>query len=501
MLDLDNRVSTGAKFHVINYTTGETMAEIGVDAFIRQNYITYYYPNGTSAGTKSHGMVSFDGSMAIVALNLTRIYEEYRNLTNITLQPGTIRICYASTPTFLLDPISPNSMVANVTVNFSAIVVDGHPNEWNDTNTLILVDGPDSMDFSPVKEANITAVYVATDNRTLFFRVDLEGPTADYVAAYNDIYYHWRAFTFYLDVNNDGAYDYQLDIYGPGSVYYNASTGTWLVTPVGGVNIVNLTSGTLSTYWPPTVNISWTGTSTVEVGIDLDLVGLTGFAAGGKLTIGVAPQWFGVNDAVLRGFGDAMYTVGIGGFYTYSTGKVATVTGSGGVSVGNANISVNTISPVDIYAGSFEWDPMGLGGAGLGVFDAFTGYYYLEVSNASAVVWPINITISYSDGDIAGFMEDHIKVFYYDKYADRYVELDPSLYRVDPVANLIYVTITDEVYNRSDLVLVPTAPPIPVGGKLLMPGGATGVLGVVAGLLLAASAFLVVGVVVKNRKK
>ncbi len=252
--------------------------------------------------------------------------------------------------------------------------------------------------------------------------------------------------------------------------------------------------------WSRDYNVSWYGTSTVEFGVNLSLIGLDGFRAGDVINVSDIELWLWTEDRVPSAI--VMYELGEGGFANNLFEAYYGVSGAMNLSLGNMNVSINTTNIIDVYAGYFAEEPIGLGGLGA-IFSSFTGYYYLEVSDSSAVVWPINITIKYDDMQLArrGLNESRITMFFYDKYADRYVELDPSLYRVDPDANLVYVTITEDIYNRSDLTLVPAAPPQVVGGKLIMPSGSLdNALSVSAGVLLAASIFLAAGATIKRRK-
>ncbi len=488
LVDLDNNMSTGIHSYYVKNGTMELVP--GIDMVCWFHYwggqqidagLAYYYPNGSFAGSYGFTIFSNDivsGEYLTIPLNITMLAEMYQASTGRSVNPQSIKIYIPSEwyhPRFIDMLPSP----VTVAVNFSRISVDGNASDWNGTTTLVSMDYGDKVVAMP--DSNLTAFYIATDNRSLYIRVDLEGPVlTDNYSPTDQLEVHWRWLGIRLAWNGSTYWLY----FSPS--YFMAFNET-----AGWVNLATHPSSS------PDYNVSWNGTSTLEFAINLSSMGFQGFGAGTTVSIWYLELGEHVIDYVTPGI--ITYTIGLGGSTGNYVKSVENVVGTTTITAGNTNVTINTTSPTTVYVGSFASDPMGLGGTGLGYFESFANFQYFEVSDPAAVVWPVIITVKYDDATLRalGLNESLIKVFYYDKYSGEYVELSPQLYTVDTENNTVTITVTWDVYNRSDLTLVPTALPLVVGGKLVLPSNdvsdflmlaATGMLIASAAITLAAVA-------------
>ena len=434
----------------------------------------FFGPDGTFAGSAVLQASPTPAAQPTMAINLTDLAYQYQQATGVPLSISTFKaaLCEAYNDEMFVDGLlSPT--FTNITVSSATITVDGNSSDWDPNATLLTLDDPDTVDFSPIDDANFTAIYVATDNVSLFFRVDLEAPATQYRDPADSLDEVNRYLYVGLDTNNDGVVDYRLEMH-PDGIYINGA-----YSPAGG-----------SVY-----NVSWYGTATPEFAVNLSSIGLGGWTAGNNLSITIY-------ELMLETYEDyswyyqayytpyIIYTLGLGGELGSGVLAYPNLAGLFTIYFEDAEFTVNLSLATHLYLGNFTSDPMGTDGLDQQGFTPFTSFYYFSVYDPAAVVWPINITISYSDSVLEdlGLNESRLKAFYYDKNAGAYVEL-PS-YTVDTVNNTVTITITQDIYMAGDPVVVLAAPPLVVGGKLVQPGKTSPLL-FVGATLLAASAAMV----------
>ncbi len=455
-------------YHATNWTSATTMADI-------------YNPDGTWAAGVA--VDSAPLSEAAMAVNLTDLAWQYQQATGI---PVTIRsfkatLCEVFNDELFVDSLA-NPTFNNVTVNFSAIIVDGNPADWDPATTLLTVDDPDTIDFSPINDANFTALYVATDNSSLFIRIDLEAPATQYSIPADNLAERLRYLRLGVDSDNDGTVNTNLDM-RPGGIYIN---------------------GTFYSAGGPVYNVTWYGTSTVEFAVNLSYIALAGFTAGSPLSLTIYELGLGIYEDYMWDY-QAYYTP----YMTYRLGEGG-ATGSGilvypwlsglfTVRFDDMEMVIDIPLTTDLYLGNFTDDPMGTDGRGFNGYVPVSDFYYFTLTDPGAVAWPINITITYSDAllEALGLNESRLKAFYYDKNARAYLEL-PS-YTVNTASNTVTITLTQDVYMAGDPVVVLSAPPLVVGGELVQPSKPSPLVLVAAALLAAAVA--AVGYSYKRRQR
>ncbi len=447
-----------------DYATGWTSVWAGADI---------YNPDGTWAASATLQATPVPAAQPTLALNLTELAQQYQQATGIHLTITTFKaaLCEAFNDEMFEDSLA-NPTLANVTISSATITVDGDPSDWDPAATLLTQDDPDTLDFTPINDANFTAIYVATDNVSLFFRLDLEAPAIQYADPADNLAEVVRYFYVGLDINNDGVVDYDLEMH-PDGIFIN---GQWFAA--GG----------------PVYNVSWYGTSTPEFAVNLSSIGLGGWTAGNNLSITI----YGLELETYEDYSwdyqayytpYLTYTIGLGGEPGSGVLVYPGLSGLFTIIFEDAEFGINLPLATNLYLGNFTSDPMGVDGLSPRGLVPFTSFYYFSVSDPAAVAWPINITITYSDATLEalGLNESRLKALYYDKNAGAYLEL-PS-YTVNTTSNTVTITLTQDVYMAGDPVVVLSAPPLVVGGKLVGPSKPSLLL--VAGVvLLAASAAL-----------
>ncbi len=475
-VDLDNNVLTGIA--VSAHVYGST-AILGIDLYVSYNYllnrvdIYFYAPNGTHMGTYYMPVTGMDDYPEVV-IGIDWLETMYQQYTGVPLSIDTMRVvpAVAYNQLSLEDRLSPDTFT-NVTINSSAITVDGDPFDWDPTATLLAIDGYDGFSFTTLGDNNMTALYVATDNSSLFFRIDFEHVVTDYLLL--DSYFGpscTRFISINLDTNNDGTTDYGVKMY-PDRVE---------------INTASYQAGT-SAY-----NVSWHGTSTAEFAVGLPQLGLTGFTAGDRLSMQFRSSYLFTSDdymlfqyPVPSPYPDIVYTLGQGGYTGGYGGVYPLSAGPNLVVYGNTSITV-TSTGTYLYTGEFPYDPTGLGGPGLPA-PPITDYSYFTVQDPSTLTWPITVTIDYSEARLSamGVSESEITPFYYDKASGRYQPI--TAFAIDPGINSVTIVVDRSLYEAGDPILVLSSSPSTVGGQLVEPSTGTAIKAASVAVLAAGAAF------------
>ncbi len=447
-----------------DYTRGQT---------IIASRALFYNPDGTYAASATLQAGLVQAEYPTLALNLTELAYKYQQATGVPVTIHSFKACLyeAYNEEIFWDSLS-NPIFTNVTINSSTITVDGDPSDWDPSITLLTLDDADTANFT-VGDANFTAIYIATDNSSLFLRLDLESPAIQY--QYYDpidrLVEDERYLNIDLDTDNDGTVDYVLKMYTYGiiinSTYYAA----------GG----------------PVYNVSWYGTSTPEFAINLSYIGLVNWTAGNNLSITIGGLGLRVIDDYVWNYQAystpyLIYVIGLGGETGSSVLVYPLSIGSYTIYFENVEFEVDLSLATYLYLGNFTSDPIGIDFFTPQNYVPFTSFYFFAFDSSAAVIWPINITITYDDSVLRslGLNESMIKAFYYDKNTRAYNEI-PG-YTVDTAGNRVTITMTQDLYMAGDPVIVLGAPPLVVGGELVHPGQANLPLSLGVALLVSSVA-------------
>jgi len=440
-LDLDNNRKTGC---CRGYPYGGW--EVEVEAYRSADggeglYLWFFNSTGFYEGMEAHAewlsanSSGVEVSIPLAALNLSR-------RDTVLIQGVNGRV--AAT-----DTLSHNYF-ANWTVPYANISVDGDPGDWAGIDPLA-VDSDDGL-WDPYQVFNLTGVYVATDNKALFIRLDLGGrfnasllPGLDYSTS----------FSLDVDVDNDGSVDYEVYLGShPGvSAYtyvYNVSGHSWMWYRASS----------------PVYNESWVNSS-VEAGLSLSAIGLDEGLPGGNLTIRLGGYNSYIRDFLLQPWAAlwhtrVFYTVGLGGYDAVPVDQA-----NGGyynalftVQVSGAEFNASASGYLYVYLAAYDAEPTGNTSL-QSSYRASSYYYVIHLSNPNSTVWPIHVEINVS-GTATPIL------LYYDASSGIYKPLGEQSY--DPATGTLKANLTQDEYQAGDdPVLVAAVNATPVGGALSLP--------------------------------
>ncbi len=428
-----------------------------------------YSADGTQTGLVSNSSwIQVNGSDIIISLPFTEL-----GISNGSL----IRVLVAPMVDFR-DKL-PTSHYTNVTVNYTAVTVDGDGGEWNLSNSTLEVDDNDSGRVE-YPGTNFTGLYVASDDDYLYFLMKLDTPPNDtffQAGSSDNIYYRVpHVLTLELDVDNDGTNDYFIAFYRQ----YNT------------LSVRNLTDNSISYYSYPGV---W-NTTDVELALNLSYIGLTNIV-GQNITIMVHYLYSEVKDypvdpSLYYGF---VYEVGRGGHFApavnnYCPWHIGCVVFNGTIiSAGDLNLSFTISSASNsISVNEFNVSPVARGN----YLPVVSKYYKFFVYNTGTIIWPIRASIKYNESVLTslGYGEDELKVYYFNASSKRFEILPASEYSIDTVNNIVYFNISSGVYGAGDPIIILGGSP-PVGGDLILYRGSNNMLPLtmimIGGVALAAS--------------
>ncbi len=340
----------------------------------------------------------------------------------------------------------------NVTVNYTAVVVDGSDSEWNLSNSTIAVDDNDSARI-PYPGINVTSLYMASDNRYLYFLLKLETPPNDsfYQADPGDVIISSMPILYALeiDVDNNGTSDYAV-------VFYREY----------GIIVTNLSNNVdIMASYPNAWN-----TTNVELALNISYIGLTSIV-GQNISLQLRYLYsriedYPVNTSLYYGF---VYEVGRGGHFAPSVNNYCIygcyIFGNNTYTFGDLNLAFTLNGSSRIYVSDFDVSPIARGNH----LPVVGRYYKFFVDNTSVIVWPIRASLKYNETLLAslGYGEEELKVYYFNASSKRFEVLSPGEYSIDTVNNTVYFNISNSVYGAGDPVIVLGGSP-PVGGELVL---------------------------------
>ena len=344
--------------------------------------------------------------------------------------------------------------VVNWTVPAAGIVVDGGDADWAGVPAFAADNASSSDQYSLEEQyANITEAYVAANGTHLFLAFRMGGPLNPAINNYNwwDLYYN-----FYVDADNNGTWDYNVQIYTD-KMMQNIR-----------LDVENYTSGLTFQYWlgdPRFPLFSGLDTGFVELAIDPSILGLPADMRNQNITLNMRLVILYVEDWAELG-SRIVYTIGSGGYaavpadweyYELDTGVYEVV-------FGDLNLTVNVSGGTRLYLWVYGVEPTG--NASLG-YDALTGYYVLWFQDPGAVGWPVHVEVNVSGARGVPVL------MYYNKTAGAYMEVADQSY--DPAAGILSANIAYEEYTAGDEpVLVVADKPATVGASLELPTRKTG---------------------------
>ena len=351
--------------------------------------------------------------------------------------------------TYIYDWLYPSPIV-NFTVPYADVNVDGNVSsgEWP-SDSLLAVDYDDGVYDPYHQDFNLTKLYIATNNKALYIRMDLGNTTRTYPSTLS----HWGYILISLDTDNDGDEDYLL------------------ILDKDYVHVTDRSTGKSSSYsiWSNKYNVTWYETSHIELALNLSIIGLNNLV-GKNLTILDALYKQHVLIDQLRILYDIcrprysygwvwspriFYTVGHGGYTAIPIDIWAEIFyistyGERSIHVGNAtfNISFNISSStfIRILVSAYDNEP-----AGNASFDGL-GYYYALwfcPDDLDYVDWPIVVAINYN-GILDGmcFDESSLGVYYYDASRGEYIRCNSTWVDID--RKIVYASLTREEYLAGD---------------------------------------------------
>ncbi len=450
-IDNDSDPGTGRLYQYDSFAVG---ADIVVKALAdthgtRSLVMVFYYPNGVRARTIfNNSYLVYNSSGMYVELPLDALNISLDTEMRIVVTPKLM----------IFDHYSP-SHFGNITVNYTNVVVDGDPSEWDPGSTLLTVDQGDSysLDYPGI---NATSLYVATDDNFLYFLVELEEPVNHSFYSSNPGDYIDEAvphsFLVSLDVDNDNVFDYIVFFYSSGRVSVN-----------------NLSSHVI--HWYSDFPSAW-DTDSLELGVSLDSIGLTALS-GNNITMVVSylesRLYDRLSDKTMEyGF---VYKPSVGGKHVilaenYCPSLGCTVANTT-IVAGDLNLTVNTTSILQLFVAGFNESPV-LRRAHTSIIG---GYYKFFVDDPNDVIWPVRVSLHYNDSvlEAVGVDESQLRIYYYNDTLDAYTPLSLSGISVDTADNIVYFNVSRELYDAGDPIILLGGSP-PVGGELVMYTGDNG---------------------------
>ncbi len=408
---------------------------------LRNFYMYWFASNGTQLGYASNSNY--------VASNTSGLYLSLP-LTDLNLSTDNrSRILVFGHATFMDSfPILTHY---NVTVNYTAVAIDGSDSEWNFSNSTLVLDSNDNYTV-PYPGFNITGIYIASDNSYLYFLFKLDSPVNDsFFTSYTiDQATASYSASLTIDVDNDGVSDYYLSVY-----------------PFG-VGVYNYSNSAYSFYHVPS---AW-NTSNVEIALNLSYMGLSSIV-GQNISIRTYNWMTTIYDYLVpkEKYYGFLYRIGSGGRFIAAVNNycVCGCTIPAGIttrSFGDLNLTMNLTSSQLIYMLEFNTSP---------VFSKVIGgtvsnYYKFSLIDETAISWPLTATITYNETlvSLLGYTEDNLTVYYYNYTSNRYEPLPHNQTIIDTSNNIIVFNITRTVYEAGDPIIALGGSSPAVGGKLVI---------------------------------
>ena len=440
-----------------------------------------------------YNIVNYNNNYVIVRIP----YELLSNITGIN-DISIIRVyisdCYSSYGDWIV-PFTGDGMssftwipINITTVPYGQIIVDGNPNDWYNVLSSI-ADLSDDTYNADYQELNVTEVYFAKDNETLYIRFDLRGPID-----YNRFFITGDS-TYSYGMHMNFEFDKDLDDTMDTSVYLERDhalvNGTWIWQSNDYQVVV---FNTLSTeyaislkYIPYLTTISQINVRRIAIWVDVRDDPFISFEDG------VGPKEY------------IIWIRGSGGYFispTYTLNQYMppgenTVIVEGAVS--NAVIDFNALTGEQVVIQVYGSSPIGFIPPGAIVVSDF---FNIKFSDPDNIKWPIIINITYNESFIKQYpytTEDYLRVYYYDGNSQQWIQC--SNFTIDSANNVITIYLTKDEYLAFDQVLFIG---MPRGLKLV--GGSIDVQGTLrytqlCSLIILLAIVLAIGMFVLIRKK
>ncbi len=339
-------------------------------------------------------------------------------------------------------------VAANWTVPYAEISVDGDPGDWAGIDPLA-VDSDDGF-WVPYQMFNMTRVYVASDNKALYVRMDLGDVFNTSRLRGLGGYLEYLEFIFAVDVDNDGMFDYVLHLHPWGA----------------GVE----SHGSEARYTYPSYNASWYNTSHVEFALSLSAIGVNNGLAGRNLTLGAWDYVVHVDDYLRISqylflpywqywLTRIFYTVGSGGYMAVPEDRVLANWTGGWRTIHIGGVEFNISASGQTWAWLARYDAEPTGNSSLNALPGgMSQYYAIKVFSLGSITWPIHV-----EAEAPG--KTGLTLLYYNATAGSYKPLGEQSY--DPATGTLKANLTQDEYQAGDdPILILTWKPGPVGGAL-----------------------------------
>ena len=427
--------------------------QLGYDAYAsgysmrngtRSLYIYWFSSNGSLLGyTSNNSYIVTNDSGTYLTLPTALVNLSTSNRARMRIFPSTS----------FIDKF-PVSTYNNTTINYTSVTIDGNDNEWNLSNSTLALDFNDNYTTS-YPGANITGIYIASDDNYLYLLLKLASPINESFfnsSSIDQAFSSYSAF-LYLDTNNDGLYDYSLGI------------------RPSYVTVLNYSSSSSSLYNVPA---AW-NTSNVEIALNLSYIGLTSLV-GQNITIKIFGWLVNIYDNLVsneKNYG-FLYEIGVGGEFVtpinnYCECGCTIPAGLTSRISSDLNLTINLTSGTYIYILEFNMSPV--------LNDIprspVSNYYKFAVENETAISWPITATITYNETlvSLLGFSENNLIIYYYNYTSNEYKPIPRNQTIINTINNTVTFNITKPIYEAGDPIIVLSGSPPPIGGKLILYSG------------------------------
>ncbi len=452
--------------------------------------VMIFYPNGTMVSSRDGGggkpiaainneiyyygdlnnateYVTIEENGIKLSLNWTFIYDIYQEKTNTSIDMERAILYMLNIPfpyEWMFAPgltiyagyndIFINQLDNQVTTMDINLILDGELTEWTD-NYLLGVD----YDSYPDPISGFEKIYIASNETHLMFGIKLDNPLKNYTSDYvSDSGVDYDFMRFAVLIKNETS-DYRYIFYMYPHSYFKYGYFTSEVGYDGVGRIINpYTQVVFNENYDSfeiAVNISAIEDNNVFAGTDLNatLYSDYNYVIFWTYDILYSPSEFEniTYSKILIDFtnNDAIY-LGLAGYYVQQLPSGNNMM----VKVGKSQYLINLSASGVLVTGFSKTNLLEPVKPPRGTSQE---YYYFSIVPNTSIEFPIRINITVED-------PQHVRVYYYDKYAEKYLPVQEShIIRGD---SYIIVVFDETLYMRGDPVLLLSYGPGAVGGEL-----------------------------------